>query len=115
MDWSGGWPVDEAREAWVQGASDVFSWGLIAAVLFLLPLLVLFSSRVRRHRFYCAQSRREVEVDFEERGLPGFRRAVAVLRCSVFDPPTAVGCRRRCLDPDFRHQWEPSLPVRRVL
>lgn len=114
MDWPGVRPVDEVREAWVQGVSDVFSWGLIAALLFLAPLLVLFSSRVRRRRFYCARSGREVEVEFEEHGLPGFRRTVAVRSCSMFDPSTAVECGRRCLDSDFRRQWEPPLPVRRV-
>jgi hypothetical protein len=114
MDWPGVWPVDEVREAWVRGVSDVFSWALIAALLFLAPLLVLFSSAIRRRRFYCAQNGREVEVEFEEHGLPGFRRAVAVRSCSMFDPPTAVECGRRCLDSGFRRQWEPPLPVRRV-
>ena len=114
MDWSGAWPVNEVREAWVQGAADVFSWGLILALLFLVPLLVVFSSAIRRRRFYCAQNGREVEVEFEERGVPGLRCAVSVRSCSVFDPPTAVDCRRRCLNSDFRRQWEPALPVRRI-
>lgn len=66
---------------------------------------------VRRRRFWCAWSRREVEVEFETRGLPGFRRVVTVRSCSAFDPPTAIECRRRCLDAAFRRQWEPPLPV----
>jgi hypothetical protein len=45
----------------------------------------------RRRRFWCPLHRREVEVEFDERGLPGFRRQVAVKSCSVFDPPTAGG------------------------
>ena len=98
MDWSGEWPVDEAREAWVHGAGDVFAWGLFAAMLVFVPLVVIFSGGVRRRRFYCAQSRREVEARFEERGLRGLRRAVSVLSCSVFDPLSGVQCQRRCLD-----------------
>ena len=114
MDWSRGWPVEQVREGWVQGLTDVFSWGLILAVLFLVPLLVVFSSGIRRRQFYCAQSGREVEVEFEERGVPGFRCDVAVRSCSVFDPPTAVDCQRRCLNSDYRRQWEPPLPLRRI-
>ena len=112
MDWSRGWPVEQVREGWVQGLTDVFSWGLILAVLFLVPLLVVFSSGIRRRRFYCAQNGREVEVEFEERGFPGFRRPVAVKICSVFEPPTAVVCQRACLDPFFQRHWEPSVPIR---
>lgn len=66
---------------------------------------------LRRRRFWCAVSRREVEVEFEERGFPGFRGAVAVKSCSAFDPPVAVSCQRRCLDATFRRQWEPPLLI----
>ncbi|HET7876933.1 MAG TPA: hypothetical protein VFN71_15525 [Methylomirabilota bacterium] len=62
--------------------------------------------------FWCPQANREVEVEFEYRGLPGLRRPVAVRRCSVFDPPTAVQCRRQCLDGEFRRQWGTSMPIR---
>lgn len=111
MEWPIAWSGEEAREAWVQSFTDVLGWGLLGALLFLVPLLILFSSAIRRRRFWCAQSRRDVEVEFEEHGLPGFRRAVAVRSCSVFDPPTAVRCKRRCLDAAYRRQWEPTLPV----
>lgn len=114
MDWTLGWSGAEVREAWIQGFTDVLGWGLLGALLFLIPLAVLFSRATRQRHFWCAQSRREVEVAFEERGLPGFRRAMAVKSCSVFDPPTAVACRRRCLDANFRCQWEPALPVGRL-
>jgi len=71
-------------------------------------LMIPFPFRIRRYHFWCALSHREVEVEFEEVGLPGFWREVAVKRCSAFDPPTAVSCRRCCLDPTYRHLWETS-------
>lgn len=66
--------------------------------------------RVVRRYFWCAVHQREVEVELEERGLPGFRVPVAVRSCSVFDPPTAIDCERRCLDPAFRARWAPPVP-----
>ena len=66
---------------------------------------------IRRRRFWCAEARREVEVEFEERGLPGLPWSTAVKSCPVFDPPAAVGCRRRCVDARFRRRWEFALPV----
>jgi universal stress protein A len=65
---------------------------------------------VRLRRFWCAEHRREVEVEFEMRGLPGFRSPVAVRSCSAFEPGAAIDCSRRCLDPSFRLQWEPVAP-----
>jgi nucleotide-binding universal stress UspA family protein len=67
---------------------------------------------VRLRRIWCAEHREEVEVEFEMRGLPGLRHPAAVRSCTAFDPPTAVACSRGCLDPVFRKQWEPPLPVR---
>jgi hypothetical protein len=111
MDWVSAWPDEAVLTASTQGIVDALGWGVLLSLLFLFPLVVLFSRAIRQRRFWCAQSRREVEVEFEERGLPGFRRAVNVRSCSVFDPPAAVACRRRCLDAGFRRQWEPALPV----
>lgn len=65
----------------------------------------------RRRRFWCAQTRREVEVEFEEHGLPGLRWQGAVLSCSIFEPPTRVAYGRRCLSSAFRRQWPSPLPV----
>jgi hypothetical protein len=48
-----------------------------------------------------------VEVQFLTRGLPGFRAVVAVRRCPAFEPPEAVVCAQRCLDPVFRRLWGP--------
>ena len=105
MDWpiaSPGWDV---QVAWVERAS-MLGWGLliwagVAATLVVLVLPIALDV-VRRRRFWCLRAQREVEVEFEEHGLIGFRRAVAVRSCSVFDPPTEVGCQRSCLDRDAR-------------
>jgi hypothetical protein len=56
-----------------------------------------------RRRFWCSEARREVEVEFERRrpvpwSTPGVRR------CSAFEPPEAITCRRECADPLFRLQ-----------
>jgi hypothetical protein len=63
-------------------------------------------------RFRCAETGREVEVLFEERGLPGMRSTTAVKSCPVFEPATAVACRRHRLSATFRRRWEFALPVR---
>jgi len=113
MDWIAAWPEEAVVTASIQGVADQLGWGLLISLLFLVPLVVLFSRVIRRRRFRCAEAAREVEVEFEERGLPGFGRPISVRSCSVFDPPGAVGCRRRCLDSDFRRRWESALPIRR--
>jgi hypothetical protein len=110
------WTMTSSSESLslVTGAADILEWAALAALLFVLPLTVLFSRAVRRRRFWCSAAQREVEAEFEERGVPGLRRAVAVRRCSVFEPGEAVHCRRRCLDSDFQRKWEPALPVGRL-
>ena len=113
MDWpiaSPGWDVEVA---WVDRASMI-AWGLLiwAGVAVILAVLVvpMAVEVVRRRRFWCARVRCEVEVEFKERGLPGFRRAAAVLSCSAFDPPTQVGCRRGCLNQDVRVRLPMTMP-----
>jgi hypothetical protein len=107
--WSGNGEVDL-----IPSPPSFDVWELLGAVVTIVILVSVFlsatRSTVQRHRFWCAQSRREVEVEFEVRGLPGFRK-MTVRSCSVFDPPTAVRCRRRCVDIAFRRQWEPPLPI----
>jgi heme exporter protein D len=105
MDWpiaSPGWDVEVA---WVDRV-NVVGWGLLiwagVATILAVLLVPIATEVVRRRRFWCARAQREVEVEFQERGLVGFRRAVAVLSCSVFDPPAEVRCRRACLDRDVR-------------
>jgi nucleotide-binding universal stress UspA family protein len=63
---------------------------------------------VARRAFWCREQDREVVVEFEMGGLPGFRSPVEVRSCSAFDPPTDIACERRCLDPAFRDRWQPS-------
>jgi hypothetical protein len=103
MDWLGefvGWDI---QEAWVESVSNTLAWGISTwgAVVATVVLLAMLAIRNKRRRFWCTGARREVEVAFEERGLPGFRKT-AVVSCSVFDPPTAVSCHRECLDPNWR-------------
>lgn len=63
---------------------------------------VVERAHTTRRRFWCDWCARDVEAEFEEEGLPGFRRSVAVRSCTAFDPPAAIECPRRCLDPTYR-------------
>jgi hypothetical protein len=90
---------------------NVLGWGLIAGMGIMLALAVVAWPISRRRRFWCSLTRLDLEVQFAERGVPGLRRQCAVLSCSVFDPPTAIACRRRCLDSQSRRQWDSALPV----
>lgn len=65
----------------------------------------------RSQRVWCPLIGREVQVEFEVRGIPPFRSTVAVRTCTAFDPPGAVACHRRCTDRIYRQQWPPALPV----
>jgi hypothetical protein len=105
VDWPMAAPGWDLQEVWVESA-NAFGWGVLiwagAVATLAVLLLPMATAVVRRRRFWCARAQREVEVEFEERGLIGVRRAVAVLSCSVFDPPAQVRCRRSCLDRDVR-------------
>jgi hypothetical protein len=93
---------------------SIVGWGVLiwaAVALTLVVLLLPIATRaVRRRRFWCDRVEGEVDVEFEEHGLIGFRRAVAVRSCSVFDPPTGVSCRRSCLGHDVRARLPMTLP-----
>lgn len=99
MDWamSYGWaePVGAGQVSWAVVGWGFLTWGLVAALALLLATLA--ASRLARRRIWCAQAGCEVDVEFEEHGVPGLRRFIAVRRCSAFTPPTAVTCRRSCL------------------
>ena len=94
--------MEEVEELVTYGVAPGFLWGLVLVLLFLLPLAIpRLIVRCRRH-FWCATAGKRAEVEFEERGLPGFRKATAVLSCSCFARPDVVACDRECLDPRFR-------------
>jgi len=113
MDWPVASTGGDLQGAWIQASSGlgwvIFVWAIVAATLAVL-LLPIVTRAVRRRHFWCSRVGSEVEVELEERGLVGFRRAVAVLSCSVFDPPTAVRCRRGCLTGDVRVRLPMTLP-----
>ena len=111
MEWPIEWPTPGVSDALIQSVTNALGWAMLVAFVILLPLALPFSATTRRRRFWCAQSRRDVEVELELGGIPGFRRPAAVRRCSVFDPPTAVRCRRLCLDSSYWRRWENSAPL----
>jgi hypothetical protein len=108
-----GWPAEtvgwDVQEAWVESAANALAWGIFGwgAVVATVVLLAMLGMRNRRRSFWCRGAQREVEVEFQERGVPGFVRT-RVLTCSVFDPPTAVSCHRDCVDPDRRLLLPPT-------
>jgi len=111
MDWMSLWPDRAGEVVLVQAFASSMAWAALAALVLLVPVFYVFSHMIRRRRFWCARAEREVEVLVEERGLPGLAHASSVTSCSVFDPPTAVACTRRCLDAEFRRRWPPALPI----
>jgi hypothetical protein len=100
------WTRDEAAMVSVRNLCDALGWGMLAALLLVVPLIVLFARVVRRRRFWCSRAHREVEVEFVDQGLPGMRRSANVWSCTAFDPPTAVTCRRECVDPEVHERCE---------
>ena len=111
MEWPIEWSTPGVSDAVIRSVTNALGWAMLVAFVILLPLAVLFSATMRRRRFWCAQSRRDVEVEFDLGGIPGFRRPAAVRRCSVFDPSTALRCRRLCLDSSYRRRWASSAPL----
>jgi hypothetical protein len=101
----------ESLDAWFGAWTDGFvQFATVAGVLAAAVLLVIAASatsRVRR-RFWCRAIGREVEAEFEARGL--CRGVQSVQRCSAFETETAISCHRLCLDPSYRRQQGPALP-----
>jgi len=83
----------------------------VTVVMLVSERALLFGATRRYRVFRCPLMKREVEVEFEEHRCLGVRWSVAVKSCSGFEVPTAIGCRRACVDSAFRRQWEFSLPV----
>lgn len=107
MESSVGWLLEGSSERAMGSQAEFLAGVVLIATLLIVPLLVFVPRKLRRRHFWCVARRRDVEVEFEERGLPGFRLAVDVKSCSAFDPPTAVACRHRCLDVTFRRRQAP--------
>jgi hypothetical protein len=108
------WPVDliafQLAQEWeelMRALTAVLAWTVWLGVLAVALGSVMAASgrAVRPRRFWCPSARRDVEVLLEEGGLPGFRRGLRVLECSVFEPAVAVACRRGCRDETRRHPW----------
>ena len=102
MDWMTGAEAWDAQVGiWGHGVASAYGWiflGWIFGVAALLSVMVLLVVPSARRRFWCAGAGRQVEAVFEEFGLPGRRRPIAVLSCSAFAPPTALRCDHCCLD-----------------
>jgi hypothetical protein len=116
MDGSIAWGSEAIQEAALQGVAELLAYvAIVVAVLLFLSLGLLITQTARRRQFHCARSGLDVEVEFEERGLPGMRRTARVFSCSAFEPPEDVRCNRRCLDEDVRRLWQAwsALPLRR--
>jgi len=111
MDWPIAYGADLRGLA--DGAATAYWWwpllAWVVGVVALLVVAVLVTGRPVHRRFWCEPAGREVDVEFEEDGLPGRRRFVAVVSCSAFGPSTDVRCRRACLDRDVA-----SLEVRKA-
>lgn len=76
------------------------AWAAVLGVLAVVfGTLASTSARaLRPRRFWCPSIGRDVQVLFEEWGPPGFRQVLRVAECSVFEPASAITCRRACLD-----------------
>ena len=108
--------TDVQAQAWIESVTSAYGWVLlvwaVGAAVLLLFMTVVFVPAVRR-RFWCAGAQRDVEVEFEECGVPGRRRRIAVISCSTFDPPTKVQCDRACLmTPADREAGGERMPLR---
>jgi hypothetical protein len=108
--------ASQAWGPWLRGvgdglASSLVVWAVLIAV-FLLVIPLIATRLVRRRVFWCQQAQRDVETEIEERGVPGLRRASAVVSCTAFDPPGAVQCTRSCLAESVRVRLPMTPPFR---
>ena len=96
--------------ALVQGYATIFVIGQIVALALIALLLVvgewtaLFGRARHRRAFHCSHAGREVDVEFADLRLFGWRRPTHVVCCSAFDPASAITCRRACLASAFRQK-----------
>jgi hypothetical protein len=105
MDFPIGSPGIGSSRVLSQSAADAYGWiivGFVLAIAIVACVALAAGVFIIRRHFWCASTEREVEVNFLETGFPGFRRPVAVRRCSMFDPSTEMTCSRDCLDRGVR-------------
>ncbi len=98
-------------QAWIEGFVYL-AGALLLSILVILMVIGIVSAwcaETVKRRFWCRLAHRQVEVEFEKRGL--WRQLAGVRSSTAFDGATSISCGRRCLDPDFRRQWEPALPL----
>jgi len=82
------------------GESGFIIIGLALATAVALLLVITYGplrgvTRFVMRSFWCPFLERDVTVEFQEEAWDG--RPVGVMRCTAFDPPTAITCQRRCL------------------
>jgi len=98
------WPVDGmgiGLDGLAEGLSNLLAMGMLVWVLFMALVVLLCVPATRRRRFWCAASRQAVLVEFDECGVPGLQRSLAVRSCSALCVG-GVTCAQQCLDPAFR-------------
>jgi hypothetical protein len=114
------WPVEVTAfqlalewEALMRALTVVLAWTAWLGVMAIALGSVMEASRraVRPRRFWCPSAGRDVEVLFEEAGIPGCRQALRVMACSAFEPASTIACRRGCRDATRRRPGLPS-PLR---
>lgn len=92
--------VTQEWDALMQALTTVLAWtAWLGVVAIALGSVMEASCRaVRPRRFRCPSAGRDVEVLFEEAGVPGFRQTLRVVECSAFEPAATIACRRGCKD-----------------
>ena len=113
MEWLEPWSGDGLTvwfQTWVEGFITFIAASVLALLAASIPVVLVLMAGPRevRRRFWCRLADRDVEVHFLRHGL--FKPLVSVQYCSTFESGEPA-CRRRCIDGNYRRQWEPSLPV----
>ena len=113
----GGWTGEETEV--IRSVAEAMGWAslawAVAFVLLALGLTLLATQVLRRRAFWCPGVGREVEVEFQDRGLLGFR-ARSVLSCSAFEDTREITCDRACVTEEGRVQFafDPPYHIRRA-